>query len=232
MPVISTNSRKELSVVLFDERLRDKIKPDRDIKVYTSLRKPDLLDQKQLFVISQATKLMQISGFIREANQKNHLKALFIRPDIDKELLLQLMDFANLRSLRRTLIYDDPQIPIRVLNAWKQNAQDQLIAAASVKEDTLFVVSCALKFFVVQFEEIPALAGIPAVQRNRMVIAPDGRYIHWEAGDIHLNIEMIRYQTDERFRAQADLERIAYQENVGAILKEIRQAHGLRQSDF
>lgn len=223
---------RELSVVLFDDALRSEIKTTKNITVYKSLRKKGLVDHKYLFVISQATNLEKISAFVSEANKKNHLRALLIRSDIDTEILPKLMDNAKLRSLRNTLYHEDPHTPKRILNAWASGAQNSLIANASVKENILFVVSCALQFYTCEFKQIPALQSLPNKERTHFQIAEDGRYVYWENQDIHIDLETIKYYTNKEYREEVDLQKMQYFQNIGEAIKHIRKESGLRQVDI
>ena len=55
---------------------------------------------------------------------------------------------------RGTLVHSDPLVFERVLNAWKMEAQDQLVADATVREDVLFIRTCALETIEIEMREL------------------------------------------------------------------------------
>jgi len=222
----------ELSVILLDEELRDKFTAKGRLKIYKSLKSQNLVAHKNIFVVSKATGLPKLSDFIREANRRNHLKALLIRPDVKNGIIPKMMAAANVRSLRNTILFEGPVLVKRILNAWEINAQDQLIADASVNKDTLYVISCSLRMYSVPFNKIPALKKIDDAFRTNFIIAEDGRYIHWAKDDIHLDIETLEYHTNERYRKESDTKKLQYHRNLGAAIKAIRQDSGIQQSDI
>jgi len=232
MHATQKNMTPELSIVLFDEKFHDQISSKRHLKIYKSLKTKNLVDHKNIFIVSKATNLFDLSDFIREANKRNHLKALFIRPDIDKEIIPKMMYSANVRSLRNTLIHQTPEMLKRILNAWEIGAQDQLIADANISNDKLYVLSCSLKMYSVLMDEIPALKEMNVKFRRKFSLAEDGRFIHWEKNDIHIDIETLEYHTNVKFRRKSDLKKLQYYQNLGTNIKKIREVTGIYQSDI
>lgn len=232
MNLSQKNMTPELSVLLFDEKFRNQISSKRHLKIYKSLKTKNLVDHKNIFIVSKATNLFDLSDFIREANKRNHLKALFIRPDIDKEIIPKIMYSANVRSLRNTLLHQTPEMLRRILSAWEIGAQDHLIADAYLSNDTLYVLSCSLKMYSVLFDELPALKEMNKEFRKEYNLAEDGRFIHWEKNDIHIDIETLEYHTNEQFRRETDLKKIQYYQNFGTNIKKLREASGMYQSEI
>ena len=143
-----------------------------------------------------------------------------------------MLDRANLRTLKNTLVHSGPELPRRIMNAWRLGAQGQLVADASMIGNRLFVVDCGLGKVEIPFDALPALKQIPKEERNAFEIAADGSYIHWPASDIHLDLEAIRYAADPDWRKRADIARVRHDERLGAAIAAVRTAHGLRQSDI
>lgn len=226
------NKSKKLSVVLLDETLRDKIFTNGNHKVFTTLKSKKLADQKNIIVVSKASRLSELAGFIREMNEKNYLKGLFIRPDVKAELIPKLMVESGVSTLKQTLIIQNAAVLHRVLHAWKKQAREMLIADAAVSDNILYVISCSFRLYNVRFEDLPALRRISASNRGNFVIDEDGSYLHWPQEDIHLDIDMLEYHTDKVYRKEADLKRLRYHRQTGLILKKIREETGLRQSDI
>ena len=89
-------------------------------------------------------RLPEIADFVSGVNRQHRLRALFVRQDADPTWLPQLLERARLRTLRNMLVHQDYSVASRVLAAWEHGAQDQLIANATVAQNKLFVMSCAL----------------------------------------------------------------------------------------
>ena len=120
--------------------------------------------------------------------------------------------------------------PRRLLTAWAHNAQDQLIAKATVSEDRLFVLSCALKQYEVAFDEMAALKCIPKTERPKLVVDEDGSYVYWPGPDIHIDLDAIRAAKDPKARAKALADKARHDTRYGAAIAKLRLAKGLKQS--
>ena len=185
-----------------------------------------------LFILTSASKLPDVSEVVRESNDKHYLRALFVRNDVDGDMLPQMLDRARLRTLRNMLVHSDQSVPLRVLTAWNAGAQEELIAQATFTPDRrLVVLSCALKRFEVLSSDIPALKKLTGRQLSKFDIDEDGSYIHWPAGDIHLDLSAIRSITDPEWRMKKEVEQLAGFQTMGSAIREIRKEAGLRQED-
>lgn len=185
-----------------------------------------------LFILTSASKLPDVSEVVRESNDKHYLRALFVRNDVDGDMLPQMLDRARLRTLRNMLVHSDQLVPLRVLTAWNAGAQEELIAQATFTPDRrLVVLSCALKRFEVLSSDIPALKKLTGRQLSKFDIDEDGSYIHWPAGDIHLDLSAIRSITDPEWRMKKEVEQLAGFQTMGSAIREIRKEAGLRQED-
>lgn len=229
---LKKKSSKSLSLVLLDERFQGKIAPGGTHRLFTSVRSKKLTGQKNVVIVSKASGLSSISEFIREVNEKNHLKGLFIRADVKTELLPKLMHESGVSTLKHTFIHQNPEVLRRLLRAWQLGTPEALIADASVAEDTLFVVSCSFQLYNIPFAELPALRKISQENRNSFVIDEDGSFLHWPHDDIHIDIDTLEYQTNPEYRRNADLKRLQHNRKFGITLKQLRNKAGLRQSDI
>ncbi|WP_199248543.1 DUF2442 domain-containing protein [[Phormidium] sp. ETS-05] len=79
-----------------------------------------------------------------------------------------------------------------MLAAWDADAQEQLIASATLIEDNLLVTDCALNTWEIPFTSLPALAAITLENRANFEIEEDGSYLYWPTEDIHLDMESFR----------------------------------------
>jgi len=191
------------------------------------IRKPG----SEFFVVAAATQLAPVSAIVHEASSAHRLRALFVRADIDYTWLLPMLDRANVRTLRNTLVHTSARVPERVLRAWRNGVQHELIADATVFGERLFVRSCALEGLDVAFGDVLALAKLPAAERARFSLDEDGSYLHWEWGDTHIGLESLRYALDPDAKRAADLRRLSADQRFGEAVKALRLKAGLRQAD-
>ena len=192
-----------------------------------SLNKP-----QHLFVLCSATHLPHAAKFVSELNRKHKLQALFVRNDSDPDLLPQMLERANLRAVRNMLVHSDARVPRRVLTAWINGAQAELIANATVADDSLVVVSCEPKIYEIRFDQMSELKKIPADERRDFELAEDGSFIWWRSRDIHLDLDAIRSVIDPVWRRKSARIRRLHGREYGAAIAALRKEHGLRQTDI
>lgn len=187
---------------------------------------------RNIFVLVRASELPEVAEFVSIANRRHQLRALLVRDDVQPSSIPQMFERAGLRMVRNTVVYSDFSIPRRVLTAWTQNAQEQLIAKASVSKDRLFVLSCALEPYEIAFDSMPSLKRIPVADRGSFVVDEDGSYIHWPGPDIHLDLDAIRAAIDPQARARAEAARALHDSRYGAAIAKFRLTIGLKQSEI
>ena len=178
---------------------------------------PDVnkVNARDIFVLTSVADLPTVSEFVRTANQRNHLRTLFVREDDNAQFLPQMLYEAKLKSSRHILVHSTKDVPKRVLTAWSLGCPDQLIADAQVVGEELFVMACDHTLFRVGFAEMPALERIPSQQRSSFTISSEGSYIHWPEVDVHIDLDAIRYLKDETWREKKDRERLMYDLRFG-----------------
>lgn len=185
---------------------------------------------RNIFVLVPASALPEVAEFVSVANRRHQLRALLIRDDVRPSAVPQMFERAGLRLMRNTIVHSDPDVPSRVLTAWAHDAQDELLAKASVSDDRLFVLSCALQPYEIGFDQMAALKRIPAAERSNFVLDEDGSYIHWPAPGIHVDLDAIRTALDPRLRTKTAAEKILHDCKYGVAIARVRSEHGLRQS--
>ena len=220
-----------LTVWAHDHEGRSAVPQSRSIRM---LETPDITKVRtpNVFVLTSAIHLPEVTGFVRSLNKQHWLRVLFIRADVDARLLPQMLERADLRVLKNTLVHSGSELPKRVLQAWHCGAQDHLIATAEVVEDRLLVISCALEMFEIPFDSLPALRSMPAHLRSAFDISSEGSYLHWPEPDIHLDMEAFRYAADPRFRERAEAIKLAADTRFGRAIARIRKQKGLTQADI
>lgn len=92
----------------------------------------------------------------------------------------------------------------RVVRAHLAGAETKLIASALIDDDKLVVWSCEPRRYVVPVASIPVLANMNPRARENFEINEVGSRIHWDHGDVDLNLDSIRYYTDPKVKQAQD----------------------------
>ncbi len=224
--------KKTMTVLVQDRENQDLVAHSKSVQVLNLSDLHSLESAINLFVLTSATGLPEIADIVRSANQKHHLRVLFIREDIDTKWLPQMFDRANLRVMRNTLVHNGSDLPKRVINAWSMGAEEQLIADATVIGDRLLIFSCGMEKFEVPFLSMPALKCIPTDRRGSFLIADDGSYIYWESADIHLDLDAFRDAIDSTCKHKFEALKSTHDRFFGKAIASLRKKHKLRQSDI
>ncbi len=190
------------------------------------------VDARDIFVLTSVADLPTVSDFVRAANQRNHLRTLFVREDDNAQFLPQMLYEAKLKSSRNILVHSTKDVPKRVLTAWSLGCPDQLIADAQVVGEEFFVMACDHNLFRVGFAEMSALESIPSQQRSSFTISSEGSYIHWPEVDVHIDLDAIRYLKDETWRKKKDREQLMYDLRFGEAVAALRKQYGVKQADI
>jgi hypothetical protein len=183
------------------------------------------------FVISTASNLAAVASVVRAANSSHHLRAVIVRADVDPQALPQVLEHANIRTLRNMLIHSDQVVPQRVLQAWRVGAQDDLVAQAFIAGDELLVVSCSLEKFRVALADIAALRKLSTAAMQDIEVDGDGSYVYWPQADVHLELASIRYLCDEEWRLRQDRAAFLADEAFGRTIAYLRKERAIRQAD-
>ncbi len=224
--------QQTMTVLIQDSANKHLVTRSKSVKVLQPSDSQDLESALNLFVLASATGLPEIADIVRSANQKHHLRVLFIREDSDPNWLPQMFDRANLRVMRNTLVHTNSVIPKRVMNAWTMGAQEQLIADATVIGDRLLVLSCAMEKLEVPFDSLPALKRISINDRSNFTIDDDGSCLYWEDADIHLDLDSFRYATDPAWKQKFEALKSEHNQVFGKAIATLRKQYKLRQSDI
>lgn len=226
------SSQQTMTVLVQDRENKHLVTLSKSVQVIQPSDSQDLESAINLFVLASATGLPEIADIVRSANQKHHLRVLFIREDIDPTWMPQMFDRANLRVMRNTLVHTNSVVPKRVMNAWTMGAQEQLIADATVIGDRLLVLSCAMEKLEVPFDYLPALKQISINDRSNFTIDDDGSCLYWEDADIHLDLEAFRCATTPEWKQKFEALKSEHNQVFGKAIASLRKRHKLRQSDI
>lgn len=225
-------NKPEITVIIQDQDNQTLIQESPGLKVFSLPDLKNLDCWKNIFIFTSLTALNTVAATVRAANDKHHLRGLFIREDIDSIWLPQLFKRANLRTMRNTIVYQDFTLPLRVINAWSWGAQEHLIATALVIGESLLISRCDLQEIEVSFASMPALQRIPLEEREKFIIAEDGSYIHWPAVDIHLDIAAFLSVIEPAEKQKFAAIKLKHDQIFGQAIASLRKQHKLRQSDI
>ncbi len=222
----------EMTVLVHGARSEEALPEEKGIRVVRRPR-PQIAERAlNVFVLVPATGLPDVSDFVSIASRRHQLRALFVRDDTNARWLPHWFERAGLRTLRHTLVHSDATVPRRVLTAWLHGAQNELIADASVADERLFVVSCALDRYEIPFEKVSAIKFIPEAERSAFEVDEDGSFIHWPRPDVHLDLDAIRAAIEPRWRERALAARTIRDRRYGAAVTKLRAGKRLKQSDI
>ena len=210
-----------------------KFSSSQEIKCYKRLD-DKLVKTTSVFVFTKLTDIPRISDFIKLINKQNKLSGLLIRADVPADNLPQIYTDASLRALKHSLVYTDDlsEIPRRVVNAWKNDIQDKLIAKAIAHNDMLYVVDCEFNTYSISFDDIPSLRKIPKNERKVLKVSDDGGYVNWPSTDTDIDLDIIKMFTNKNYREEQERLRLESNSRFGDAVKTLRLQTGLRQTDF
>lgn len=126
----------------------------------------------------------------------------------------------------------DLKVAKRIKSAWGWSAEDELIAVASVFDNSLFVMGCDLTTWEIPFTALPCLNKIPESKRGDFKIDKDGSYLHWENADLHLDLEEIKAAADPEFKEQLLLSKLEYGKSFGKAIAIVRKVQRLNQNEI
>ncbi|MDG3495413.1 MULTISPECIES: DUF2442 domain-containing protein [Pseudanabaena] len=226
------SSQQTMTVLVQDSENKHLVTRSKSVQVLQSSDSQGLESALNLFVLASATGLQEIADIVRSANQKHHLRVLFIREDIDPTWMPQMFDRANLRVMRNTLVHTNSVVPKRVMNAWTMGAQEQLIADAIAIGDRLLVLSCSMEKLEIPFDSLPALKCISIKDRSNFTIDDDGSCLYWQDADIHLDLEALRSANDPEWKQKFEALKSEHNQVFGKAIATLRKQYKLRQSDI
>ncbi len=228
----SDSRNSDMAVVVYDRALQKAVPKSTNIRVLKHTARTEIENAVNLFVLSSDIDLKLAAEVIHKASSQHRLRALMIHSGSDATWLPQLMNRADVRSLRNTIVHQGTQVPARVLKAWTEGVQDITIANAFVSADLLLIQDCAAQVHEFPFTANRALAKLSPSERGSFRIDPDGNYIHWPSADIHLDMEAIKNTLYKEQRDQAALARLVHDQTFGRAIMIFRKRRNLRQTDM
>jgi len=226
---LKSHNGKDISVLVYDKAARGAIPHSRHVQAFSDLNDRALESAHNIFIVSTALELSMLTDFVKWAQERKRLRGLLIRQDSYPLWITQLLDKADVRSLRHLLVHSNNEVVKRVLTGWLYGAQNQLIADAAVFGEKLFVRDCALHRYELGFNEIRDLAAIPRNQRTNFFIDEEGSHISWPKQDIDIDLDSIKTalnpEAAQKFKQEHD-------RAVGAAIAEFRKMRKIKQSEI
>ena len=226
-----TKTQALIAAVVTSSEVRARIPKLRGIKLLKSFTSSVVGNYKRIVVSARLTDLPDISHYIREANDRHHLRQLLVFDSKASNLLPQYMTLSNLRSLRNIIVHTNTDVPLRVLKAQAMGSERELIADARVADSELVVISCAGDSYVLPLSKVRHLSGASESTLDDFSIDEDGSYIYWEDLDVHIDLQTIRELVDPLEREKARHAKLQSDALLGRAIAEIRKSRRLRQSD-
>lgn len=223
-------STTNISVLNHDPACTSWLRSSRTVDVFKRATPEAAANKRKVIVLVAASQLGEVAEFVRAASKRHRLQALLVHEDVDSRWLGQLLDRADLRTLRNLLVHRGGGQPQRILNAWRIGAQDDLIADAVRMKDGLLVLSCAMKRIEVPWSALQTVSNVPTDEWGELQVAEDGSYVHWPEPDVHMDLGGLQRMVDPAAREAARVERVRSQQGFGAAVAELRKAAGLTQS--
>ena len=118
----------------------------------------------------------------------------------------------------------------RLLRARQLDASASLISSADVRGRELFVWSCEPKLYQISADAIPALAALDDAALQAFTVSKSGSRMHWDAGDVDLDLDAVREIADPTVRARNEARARDEAARLGRAIGVLRVRHGLAQS--
>src|SRR3990167_6543637 len=118
MQKVKTQGTSEIAVLLADKDARSAIPRTHNVKSFVDTRNAHLEHARNIFVVATGMLLPDVAEFVKYANGLKRLRAVLVRQDTYQSWITQLLDIADMRSLRNLLVHSNNDVVSRVLTAW------------------------------------------------------------------------------------------------------------------
>jgi Helix-turn-helix len=162
---------------------------------------------------------------------KTYLRCIFVYLREPPVFILQVYEKGK-KQPTRAIALSSKKDARRIINAWKMDSSEQLIAFAKVSGNCLDVIDCALGAWTIPFDGLPALASILVDDRANFELDVDGSYLYWFNADVHLDMESLKVCVDPKLKEALDSEKLQWDQQFGKAVAKVRKKFKLRQSDI
>jgi hypothetical protein len=119
----------------------------------------------------------------------------------------------------------------RLVSGYLAPDSTPIIDAAWVGDDFL-VVSHTLEPLRIKRDKLTRWLGSDKKKHAKFQIDSDGSYVLWPHADAHFGWKQLQYLVDPTARMAAEQRSAKYRVRYGNAIRQVREAHGLRQSDL
>jgi len=134
-------------------------------------------------------------------------------------------------TIRKTIAFSDFKVLQRIINAWKNEAQEILISSAFTLDSKLIVVACASNRYNIPYSKLPEL-DIKHLDKKKFEIDADGSFLYWPEADFHINLEEIRSRIDSKFAAAIIRNQIPKNKKYGNAIRKFREITKIKQAEI
>ena len=147
--------------------------------------------------------------------------------------VLQAMVLLSKRAARSTktepYVAPDDTSFRRLVLAQAHGAEKELVASASIEHNVLSAWSCEPKLYRCPVQDVPALANLSAEGLRGFEVSESGSRIHWQEGDVDVNLETIRERTDPECRKRNEAKHRQDAGRYGKAIQLLREQRGIAQ---
>lgn len=220
---VKTVKRASPMLVMPDKHMKEHLSAPWHFKIETSIKQ-----NKKHGAVFLVLSLSMLDDKV--CKQLNLFDAVFVQADINTNAIFDKINSKQVRS--KIYLFDKWQELNRILYAWLDGAQDVTIATAWVENDQLIIKDCALKQYRIAFNMLPELNDISVNHRSKFKIHQFGNYLYWPNEDMHLDLDIIRYHCDKKYKRAKDLEAFTYYKNYGQAITFFRKQQRLTQKQI
>lgn len=136
------------------------------------------------------------------------------------------------KSAPEAYVTPDADALRRLALARIRGAEKELIASASLAGRDLEVWSCEPRKYLVPADALPALASMDDASLRHFSVSRSGSRIHWELGDVDIDLNTIREAVDPEFRRANEVLAREDAARYGKAIKQLREEARLTQKEI
>jgi hypothetical protein len=183
-------------------------------------------------LLATTTEFEFVEVRVKSQSSSETLVAIIFPIGNESKAIFRVFEEPKQESIRNVSFRLDTAIPERILSAWKLGAEKDLIAYATVSDNRLCILDCALNILTIPFNAMSALNSLPWSERQNFELDTDGSYLYWAFTDTHIDLESFKVSVDPDLKTKLNAERIVYDERFGEAIATVRKNLKLKQTDI
>jgi hypothetical protein len=185
-------------------------------------------------IVFVVPKDLETHNYFEIPGLKKHAPVVLI-PDVNQGDVAEALELVSrgTKEVGEELYFSpDADSRRRLVLAHAKGAEGQLIASARILDGELQVWSCEPRVYRCKTTDIPALAEQAPKALQNFSISSSGSRLHWDAGDVDLDLDAIRTFADPKLRRERQRKAREYAKRYCAKIRAVRQKHGIGQGDI